>query len=90
MGYSSGTIAGEWAAELGAEYQPDLEIAGVVVGGVITKYLDIVQEITGTGFAGLAPAVTVGITAEFLETREYLVSYLKTDGPFDGRASSMC
>lgn len=53
-GYSGGTIASEWAAELQPSYAPELSIQGVAVGGLVANITSTVVTIDGGPFAGLA------------------------------------
>lgn len=82
-GYSGGSIASEWAAELQSQYAPELEFAGAALGGLVSNVSSVFPVITGTRWAALIPEALMGITAQSPEARQYLLSQLKTDGPFN-------
>lgn len=82
-GYSGGSIATEWAAELQRSYAPDLNFAGAIVGGAVTNFQTAIEQMTGTSFAGLVVSGLLGLTAEFPNARKFLVSHLKTTGPYN-------
>jgi hypothetical protein len=82
-GYSGGGIASEWAAELQESYAPDLNFAGLVAGGLAPNVETSIGLVTGTEFAGLIPSGLLGLTVEFPEARDFLVSRLKTTGPYN-------
>lgn len=57
-GYSGGTIAAEWAAELQPSYAPELTFQGVALGGLIANVTNVIASIddslyTGLGFSGI-------------------------------------
>jgi hypothetical protein len=82
-GYSGGAIASEWAAELQARYAMDLDFAGVAIGGLTVNATTVLDQVTGTPFAGDIVSGLLGITAEFPKERDFLVSKLKTTGPYN-------
>ncbi|OCL06421.1 putative lipase 1 precursor, partial [Glonium stellatum] len=82
-GYSGGSLASEWAAELQAQYAPELNFSGAAVGGVLVNVFSALKAITGTYFAELIPAGLIGITNQHPEAYEYLVSRLKPTGPYN-------
>lgn len=77
-GYSGGSIATEWAAELHPTYAPDLtNFQGAAAGGLIANMTNVILTIndglfTGLGFAGMQgvsnayPEVAVAINASFV------------------------
>lgn len=57
-GYSGGSIAAEWAAELQPTYAPELTFQGVALGGLIANVTNVIASIddslyTGLGFSGI-------------------------------------
>lgn len=60
-GYSGGSLASGWAAELQPTYAPDIDLRGVAVGGFATDPLEIIKKINGGPWAGLMVSVTPGI-----------------------------
>ncbi len=82
-GYSGGSIASEWAAELQVQYAPELTFSGVALGGLPPNVTSIVLAIDGTPAAGLIPSFLVGMTRQYPEAYAYLVSSLKISGPYN-------
>lgn len=83
-GYSGGSVASENAAELQAQYAPELKFAGVALGGLVSNYTEAFPAITqAPNFTGLIPAVLVGITTQYPDAYDYLLSQLKTSGPYN-------
>jgi hypothetical protein len=66
-GYSGGSVASMWAAELQPSYAPELVIAGAAVGGVVPNITTVVTEINGKASAGLIPAGVLGLTHQYPE-----------------------
>jgi hypothetical protein len=60
-GYSGGSLATEWAAELQPSYAPELNFAGAAVGGLVPNITSILNTINEGAFAGLAPAGIMGL-----------------------------
>ena len=62
-GYSQGGQASSWAAELQAKYAPELNVKGVLTGGVPSDMVKLVNHLDGnpTGGAGFALASLVGL-----------------------------
>lgn len=54
-GYSGGALATEWAAELQADYAPELEFAGSAMGGLTPNVTSVLISINRQISAGLAP-----------------------------------
>ncbi len=80
-GYSGGSIASEWAAELQVQYAPELNFSGLAIGGVPPNATGLLQNIDGTPAAGLIPSALLGLTSQYPAAYEYLVSKLKKSGP---------
>ena len=80
-GYSGGSIASEWAAELQAQYGPELNFSGVAIGGLPVNASEALILASGTPFAGDAPAGLMGATSQFPVARAYLLNQLKESGP---------
>jgi len=79
-GYSGGALASEWAAELQVQYAPDLNISGAALGGLTPNVTSVLQTINKSYAAGLAPSAILGLTSQFPEVYEYIISRLKTSG----------
>lgn len=54
-GYSGGALATEWAAELQADYAPELDFAGSAMGGLTPNVTSVLMSINLRISAGLAP-----------------------------------
>lgn len=73
-GYSGGSIASMWAAELQKTYAPELNIVGVAAAGIPPDFAHNLPYIDGsTGWAGALPAVGLGLFRAFhVDPNEYL------------------
>lgn len=61
-GYSGGSIASMWAAQLAPGYAPELNIIGVAAGGIPTDFAHNLDYIAGSpDWAGAIPAVGIGL-----------------------------
>lgn len=67
MGYSGGAIASGWAAELQAEYAPELAIKGVAVGGLPVDVGTVARRIDGTLLSGMYMAVATALARAYPE-----------------------
>jgi hypothetical protein len=78
VGYSGGAIATEWASELAPTYASELNIVGVAEGGIPVDYAHNLTYINGDtdGWAGVIPAVLVGVSRAFnIDLNNYLSTY---------------
>lgn len=82
-GYSGGAFASEWAAELQVQYAPEMEFAGVALGGLTPNISSVLQTINKNGYAGLIPTAIIGMSSQYPEVQDDLVRSLKTTGPYD-------
>ncbi|KIW23589.1 uncharacterized protein PV07_11776 [Cladophialophora immunda] len=82
-GYSGGSIASEWAAELQVQYAPELNFSGVALGGLVPNGTTILHTIDGTPAAGLIPSFLIGVMKQYPAAYHYLVSNLKASGPYN-------
>ena len=60
-GYSGGSIASGWAAQLQPTYAPELNIAVWSLGGVVSNLTAVFENIDGTFAAGYVPPVISGL-----------------------------
>lgn len=85
-GYSGGSIASEFAAELRASYAPEIEIAGVAIGGLPTPLTATLEAVNETPYAGLIVSGLWGYANAFPIVESYVLSRLtdevKTSGNF--------
>jgi pimeloyl-ACP methyl ester carboxylesterase len=77
MGYSGGSIAADWAAELAPRYAPALNLTGVAMGGIPVDLAHNMTYINGSpSWSDVMPAAMVGITRSFhIAFRKYLSPY---------------
>jgi hypothetical protein len=67
IGYSGGSIAGEWASELAPTYAPALDLVGTAIGGIpvnlgdVMKYVDSAADTDRDQWAGVIPAAMVSL-----------------------------
>jgi hypothetical protein len=62
-GYSGGSIAADWAAELAPRYAPALNVIGVAMGGIPVDLAHNMRYVNGSkGWSGVLPAVLVSLT----------------------------
>ena len=64
-GYSGGSQATNFAAELHASYAPELDIVGAAVGGTVPNITTVVTTINKGPFAGFIPTGVLGLSAEY-------------------------
>lgn len=62
-GYSGGGLASAWAAETHADYAPELNIVGAVLGSPVGNLGNAFRRLNGTRYAGL-PALVVAALAK--------------------------
>ncbi|PSS05230.1 lipase 1 [Coniella lustricola] len=84
-GYSGGALASEWAAELQSSYAPEIHFDGAALGGLTPNVTSTLSSLllNDTTDAGLIPSVLMGISSQYPELRQFLVSKLKTEGPYN-------
>ncbi|WP_036494057.1 lipase family protein [Nocardia sp. BMG111209] len=66
-GYSGGSIATGWAAQLAPGYAPELRLAGAMIGGTPADYRMLWETMNGTAAAGVFLAATLGLAREYPE-----------------------
>ncbi|WP_017933897.1 lipase family protein [Nocardioides sp. Iso805N] len=81
MGYSGGSIAGDWASELAHAYAPELDLAATAIGGVpvdlgaVMGYVDSDSDSDRNSWAGVIPAAMVSLGRAYGEDfTQYLSS----------------
>lgn len=80
-GYSGGTIASGWAAQLQPKYAPELKsnLVGVAVGGWVTNITLTAQATDMTLFAGLIPNAINGLLQAFPHLHDIVYDSLDED-----------
>ncbi|KAI1739357.1 LIP-domain-containing protein [Xylaria scruposa] len=81
-GYSGGSIASTFAAELQASYAQELDFAGAAIGGLVPNVTTVFSDPRSI-VSGLIPAGLLGLTSQYPEAREFLLGQLKTEGPYN-------
>jgi len=94
IGYSGGSIAGEWASELAPSYAPALNIVGTAIGGVpvnlahVMNYVNSSADKDRNSWAGVIPAAMVSLARAYGDD---FSDYLSAAGEADATAvSSQC
>jgi hypothetical protein len=82
-GYSGGSLASEFAAEVQVQYAPELQISGIALGGLVDNATDALDHVNGAPLAGLISVGLLGLTAQFLEVRAFIVDQLIDNGPYN-------
>jgi hypothetical protein len=67
-GYSGGSLATGWAAEMQPSYAPELNVRGIATGGFVTDLRAALLKINGGFAAGLIPSALPGIMRAFPKT----------------------
>jgi pimeloyl-ACP methyl ester carboxylesterase len=81
-GYSGGGLASAWAAELAADYAPELDIVGAVLGSPVGDLGRAFKRLNGTFYAGLPAMVVAALGHVFPE----LDRVIQRHGTDEGRA----
>jgi hypothetical protein len=79
LGYSGGSIATEWAAELAPSYASELHIVGTAIGGVPVDFAHVLSYINGDDdWSGIIPAFLISLPHAFnVDVSQYLSAYGK-------------
>lgn len=75
-GYSGGGLATAWAAELAAEYAPELDIVGAVAASPVGDPAAAFLRLNGSLFAGFAAVFTAGLRRAYPDLDRLLRSHL--------------
>jgi len=77
-GYSGGSFASSIAAQLEPTYAPELNLAGVALGGFVSEIRDTIDKFSGTVYGG---AIAMGVNGPLRAFPEYdLGQYLSPEG----------
>jgi len=82
-GYSGGSLASEFAAEMQIQYAPEMQLSGLALGGIVDNATDALDDVNAAPFAGLIPLGLLGLTAQFPEVRAFVVDQLIDSGPYN-------
>ena len=75
-GYSGGSLASGWAAQLQPSYAPELKIAGAALGGTVPNITSVLYTINRGPFVGLAPEGILGLSNEYPALDAYIKASL--------------
>jgi triacylglycerol lipase len=79
-GYSGGGLASAWAAELCADYAPELDIAGAVLGSPVGDPGSVARRLNRSFFAGLAALMISALTDVFPEAQRVVDEHSTDEG----------
>ncbi|KAJ6781463.1 hypothetical protein PWT90_02667 [Aphanocladium album] len=78
-GYSGGSTATAWAAEIQPIYAPELNIAGAAIGGTTPNITNVLTAINKSAFTGLVPAGIQGLCTQYPELKAEVDRLLKPE-----------
>lgn len=81
-GYSGGSLASGFAAELQGTYAAELDFAGIAIGGFANNLTEILVYLDGSPGALLIPGSFIGILSQYPDGYSRLLSHLKQTGPY--------
>jgi triacylglycerol lipase len=79
-GYSGGGLASAWAAEHSADYAPELNVVGAVLGSPVGDCGSVARHLNGTFFAGLAALMIAALTHVFPGTQRVVDEHATDEG----------
>jgi hypothetical protein len=90
-GYSGGSLASGWAAQVQPTYAPELNLRGVAVGGFVTNIDQAFTQINGGEASGLIVAVLDGVARTVPALAAALDTYLTPAGQAElANGASQC
>ncbi|RFU77839.1 lipase, secreted [Trichoderma arundinaceum] len=75
-GYSGGSLASAWAAELQPSYAPELKIAGAALGGTVPNITTVLSEINKSLTAGIIASGFVGLSNQYPQVNKILEQHV--------------
>ncbi|HUO36961.1 MAG TPA: lipase family protein, partial [Mycobacterium sp.] len=79
-GYSGGGLASAWAAEISADYAPELNIVGAVLGSPVGDPGNTFRRLNGTFYTGLPALVVAALARNFPELDRVIQQHATNDG----------
>jgi triacylglycerol lipase len=79
-GYSGGGFASAWAAELTAQYAPELNVVGAVLGSPVGNPESVARRLNGSLFAGLAALMIAALTHVFPDAQQVVDHHATDEG----------
>ena len=75
-GYSGGSVATAWAAELHGSYAPELNIVGAALGGTVPNIANVVTSVDGTFATGLLASGIMGLANQYPVARDAVENHV--------------
>ena len=79
-GYSGGGLATAWAAELCADYAPELDLVGAVLGSPVGDLGHTFRRLNGTFLAGLPALVVAALTHIYPDLDRVIEEHASDEG----------
>jgi hypothetical protein len=79
-GYSGGGLATAWAAEVCADYAPELDIVGAVLGSPVADLGNTFRRLNGSFFSGLPALVVAGLAHIYPELDRVIKEHTSDEG----------
>ncbi|MEV3904443.1 lipase family protein [Mycobacterium sp. NPDC050551] len=79
-GYSGGGLATAWAAEVCAEYAPELDVVGAVLGSPVADLGHAFRRLNGSFYSGLPAMVVAALTHIYPELDEVIQEHATEEG----------
>jgi hypothetical protein len=79
-GYSGGGLASAWAAEVHAEYAPELNIVGAVLGSPVGNLGNTFRRLNGSHLAALPALVVTALAKTFPDLNRVIEEHVTEDG----------
>ncbi len=79
-GYSGGGLASAWAAEVAADYAPELDIAGAVLGSPVGDLGHTFRRLNGSFFSGLPSMVVAALSHVYPELNRVIQRHATEEG----------
>lgn len=89
-GYSGGALASGWAAQEQPTYAPELNFAGVALGGLPVNVTAILLNINGGNSAGIAFSGIAGQMLAYPTFSKYLAPHLNNSALFPTKVETQC
>ncbi|KAE8344869.1 hypothetical protein BDV24DRAFT_160171 [Aspergillus arachidicola] len=90
-GYSGGSLASGFAAELHPTYAPELNIVGAALGGTVPKIRPVIEAVNKGLFVGLVPSGIQGLANEYPDIQQLINDGLKPSKRADfNKTQNLC
>ncbi|KAK5998639.1 Lipase A [Cladobotryum mycophilum] len=75
-GYSGGSLATSWAAELQPTYAPELKINGAILGGLVPNITTVIRSVNNSTSCGILPSGAFGLAHEYPYIADFLSKHI--------------